>query len=116
MASLDNMSDTHHSTLQCVMTDITKFISRSWISSMEYNFDDYWGELELSFTVVNDVEDRQLIELRNDLLDFFNRYYPEDDISFDWQIVFKRTNKIIEVLLPEDGYRDTSDKLVDLSI
>lgn len=101
--------------LKQVIIDVSGLIIRPWLESMEYNFDSYWRELELSFTVSNNVEDHQLIELRNELLQFLNLHYPDDEFSFEWQAVFKRSNKIMDVLLPEDKLRDVDEKLVELS-
>lgn len=115
MASQYKLPDNNESLLRKVIIDISRTIIRPWIKSMEYNFDSYWRELGLSFIIASEVSDRELIELRNELLCFFNQRYPNDEISFEWQATFERTEKIIEVLLPEDKLRDINDTLTDLS-
>jgi hypothetical protein len=109
-------SNYHQPMLESIITDVSAIIIRPWVSAIEYSFDSYWGELELSIIVDSDVSDRHLIELRNEILSFIQRKYPEDDISFEWRIVLMRSNKIVEVLLNEDTKIDVNAKLTELAI
>jgi hypothetical protein len=94
-----------------VMSVVRNLVARPYVDSISEEFAGYFNSWGLEIFLTNEAPDREVIELRNDLLVYLNEVLPEGNKLFSWDACFWRTHCKIEVLFPWDKPRDTGDIL-----
>jgi hypothetical protein len=94
-----------------IVNRLKTLCDRPFVDAVEDHYACYWDELGLSVKVRDDTPDSNVIALRNSLLNLLSDVLPKGNPDFTWLIGFRRRNKTIEVLSPDDEARDLTDVL-----
>lgn len=94
-----------------VVSRMKALCDRSFVEAIEDHYAVYWDELGLFVKLCDNAVDAEVIALRNDMLRVLSETLPEGNPDFTWGVGFRRRNKTIEVLYPEDEIRNLDDAL-----
>jgi hypothetical protein len=94
-----------------VVNKVKTLCNRPFVDAVEDHYACYWDELGLSVKLRDDALDAEVIALRNGLLSLLSEILPNESSDFTWLVGFRRSDKTIEVLSPDDRARDPMDTL-----
>lgn len=101
----------HISLEDAAYSEAKSIAARPFVLTVESHFAGYFNELGITITVHDTALSSDIIKLRNELQDKLEVLIPSGAAPFSWQVIFMRTNKIIETLFPGDERREETDEL-----
>ncbi|WP_339526569.1 hypothetical protein [Pseudomonas sp. EA_35y_Pfl2_R111] len=101
----------HISLEEAAYSETKAIAARPFVLAVESHFAGYFNELGLTIKVNDTAPSSDIIKLRNELQEKLEELLPSGTAPFSWQVIFIRTNKIIETLFPGDAPREETDEL-----
>ncbi|WP_146168148.1 hypothetical protein [Pseudomonas mangrovi] len=101
----------HISLEEAACSEAKSIAARPFVLTVESHFAGYFNELGITITVNDTALSSDIIKLRNELQEKLEILLPSGTAPFSWQVIFMRTNKIIETLFPGDARREETDEL-----
>jgi hypothetical protein len=85
-----------------VLTEVRAIAGRPFVSSVADHFAGYFDELGITVNLVDGTPDSDVVQLRNELLQYLERASKERRLEFTWQVAFWRGATQVALLFPGD--------------
>ena len=86
-----------------VVSRVRSIASRPSVAEVRDHFAGYFDELGLWVRFAEDTPDREVIELRNELVAYLNGVLPARNALFKWGLSIERGYETLDVVAPGDG-------------